>query len=155
MKNSVGTCVMFYLLIMQSGDVEINPGPAKYPCGICEKNVGWNAKAIQCDCCDVWFHVKCANIGPESFKVLNKTEVTWICTHCGIPNLSSYHCIDLDELKSENTYQPLSGDTSSALRELDQSIGNFGISTPKYFQPPNSNVKDSTTMLQMCHPSRM
>ena len=25
------------------GDVEMNPGPPKYPCGICSKNVNWHA----------------------------------------------------------------------------------------------------------------
>ena len=31
------------------GGVEMNPEPPKYPCGICNKNVNWNTKAIQCD----------------------------------------------------------------------------------------------------------
>ena len=70
-------------------------------CGICSKNVNWNAKAIQCDGCDVWFHARCANISPESFKALNKTEVKWIRNHCGIPNTSTHHSIDLDDLKNQ------------------------------------------------------
>ena len=36
-KNNVGSCLVFHLLIMPSGDVEMNPGPPKYPCGICSK----------------------------------------------------------------------------------------------------------------------
>ena len=118
MKNNVGYCLVFYLLVMQSGDVEMNRGPPKYPCGICSKNVNWNAKAIQCDGCDVLFHARCANIGPESFKALNKTEVTWICNHCGIPNTSTHHSIDLDDLKSVNSFQVISPDSKNMLFEL-------------------------------------
>ena len=38
-----------YMLILQAGDIQIQPGPTyiKYPCGICSKNVNWNAKALQ------------------------------------------------------------------------------------------------------------
>ena len=85
MKNNVGSCLVFYLLIMQSGDVEMNPGPPKYPCGICSKNVNWNAKAIQCDGCDVWFHARCANIGPESFKALTKLKLHGYATLAAFP----------------------------------------------------------------------
>ena len=82
------------------------PGP-KYPCGICSKNVGWNGKNIQCDGCDIWYHAKCANIGPDSFKALEPSHVTWICIRCGLPNLSSQHCIDIEELVDKNYFTPL------------------------------------------------
>ena len=128
MKNSVGTCVMFYFLIMQSGDIELNCCPTKYPCGICNnKNVDWNAKSIQCDSCYIWFHAKCGNIGPESFKILNKTEVKWICKYCSIPYHSSYHCIDLDELRSENIYQTISSDNTSVM--LNEPTDNIRLTT--------------------------
>ena len=139
MKSDVGTCVLFYLLIMQSEDVEVNPGPAKYPCGICDRNVGWNAEAMQCDSCDIWYHTERANIGPDSFNTLNKTEVTWICTYCGIPNLSSYRCMDLDELKSETIYQTIGSEnisvTSSGINR------NAGIATPQSFSTPKQGSK--------------
>ena len=57
------------------GDVEMNPRPPNYPCEICNKNVNWNAKAIQCDGCDVWFHARYANIGPETFKVRKMAKI--------------------------------------------------------------------------------
>ena len=31
----------------------------KFPCSICNKNVLNNQKAIQCDSCDLWCHIKC------------------------------------------------------------------------------------------------
>lgn len=44
-------CKMFHLLILQSGDIEINPGPPKYECGISKTMLGgaqkpFNATAV-------------------------------------------------------------------------------------------------------------
>jgi hypothetical protein len=61
-----------YLIIMQCGDIEIQPGLGKYPCGVCHKRVTWNAKAVQCEDCDVWFHSACLNIGPKTYRDLGK-----------------------------------------------------------------------------------
>ena len=33
-----------------------------YPCGICTKKVGQRRKAIQCDLCNFWNHIKCDEI---------------------------------------------------------------------------------------------
>ena len=30
-----------------------------YPCGICQKNVNNNQKAIECSNCKYWIHIKC------------------------------------------------------------------------------------------------
>ena len=50
-------------LLMLSGNIEVNPGPIyKYPCGICSKPTKSNQKAIQCDFCDIWHHVKCIHL---------------------------------------------------------------------------------------------
>jgi Zn finger protein HypA/HybF involved in hydrogenase expression len=43
---SVGPCIWTILLL--SGDIEINPGPSKCPCGICKPTVASNHRAIQC-----------------------------------------------------------------------------------------------------------
>ena len=31
----------------------------KFPCSICESSVMSNQKAIQCDSCNLWAHIKC------------------------------------------------------------------------------------------------
>jgi hypothetical protein len=61
------------MLIIQAGDIQIQPGPTyiKYLCGICSKNVNWNAKALQCDGCDIWYHTKCSNVGLHDINVIN------------------------------------------------------------------------------------
>lgn len=74
----------------------IHPGPIKYPCGLCSKNVVCNAKAIQGDGCEyLWYHSKCANIDPHYFSLLQRTSLSCICTKCGTPNISFHHSIDL------------------------------------------------------------
>ena len=35
-----------YLLIESGGDILVNPGPPKHPCGLCNKAVRSNQKAI-------------------------------------------------------------------------------------------------------------
>lgn len=109
MENNVGSCLMFYLLIMQLGAVEINPGPPKYSCRICNKNLA-----------DILFHARCTSIGPESVKALNETEVTWICLPCGISNISSHLSIDLYDLPSENSFQAIATSSFSKFIEYHQ-----------------------------------
>ena len=45
-----------YLLIL-SGDINLHPGPVKYPCSVCAKPV--RKKIISCEKCGLWLHKKC------------------------------------------------------------------------------------------------
>lgn len=85
------SAIYLYMLILQAGDIQIQPGPTyiKYPCGICSKNVNWNAKALQCDGCDIWYHTKCSNVPPHIYKALQGNNLSWICFQCGLPNFST------------------------------------------------------------------
>ena len=49
-----------HLLLMLSGQVELNPGPytPKFPCQICSKAVKWGQRALACDNCDQWCHTE-------------------------------------------------------------------------------------------------
>lgn len=42
-------------------------------------------RAIQCDDCDHWFHVKCINMAEPEFLHLTNTKTSWICTSCICP----------------------------------------------------------------------
>jgi hypothetical protein len=44
------------LLILVSADIHSNPGPVKFPCGVCEKPVGKNDRALECEACSYWVH---------------------------------------------------------------------------------------------------
>ena len=65
----------------------------RFPCGICNKSVMNNQKAIECDSCGKWIHTKCngtTNNEYEELKLLNEMaendpniicEVWW-CLRC-------------------------------------------------------------------------
>ena len=81
--------IFFLLILLLSGDIEINPGPSfKYPCGRCERPVKSNQKGIQCDLCDKWYHVNCEHISSESYHLLANNTDEWFCGLCSLPPLS-------------------------------------------------------------------
>ena len=43
------------------------------PCGTCSKRVGKRMRAVQCDICNFWNHIKCDNIDPKYSGVNNVT----------------------------------------------------------------------------------
>ncbi|CAC5390337.1 MLL1 [Mytilus coruscus] len=90
------------------------------------KKVAWNAKAIQCDGCDIWIHSKCANIVPHSLSLLQRTSLNWICTctNCGIPSTSLHHKIDLDDFSSINVYSPPLSKLNSKINNADSLTNN-------------------------------
>ena len=52
-----------YLSILVSGDIHSNPGPKarkiSNPCTVCQKGVIKSSKAVSCDECDMWTHIRC------------------------------------------------------------------------------------------------
>ena len=54
----------------------------KYPCGICEKSVKSNHKAVQCDICNLWSHTKCNNISRNEYSLLETSDKKWACVKC-------------------------------------------------------------------------
>ena len=40
----------------------------KFFCGICNKSVKDNQKAIQCDSCDLWIHIVCNDISDDNLN---------------------------------------------------------------------------------------
>ena len=49
---------------------------AKWPCGVCGKDVGNNS--IQCSSCQKWVHKKCSGIKGSMYKVMKSI----ICRGC-------------------------------------------------------------------------
>ena len=60
-------------ILLLSGDAQLNPGPPtrapKYPCGECSKNANSSHKAMECEDCLMWYHIKCANMGDNIYQV--------------------------------------------------------------------------------------
>ncbi|XP_072043590.1 uncharacterized protein [Amphiura filiformis] len=115
------------LLIAQSHDTEMNPGPyaPKYPCGVCKKAVRWSRTrtAVAYDTCNTWYHTDCMGMSSLTYQGLNRSDVSWICAACDTPNHSS-SILDsyLSETETENKFQALSDlDTSTINSSVDSS----------------------------------
>ena len=54
----------------------------KFPCKICKKPVAQNHKAVFCDICDTWVHIKCNKINNQTYNILKKEKVSWSCIEC-------------------------------------------------------------------------
>ena len=90
---------MSILIILLSGDIQINPGPNSdndtctsteetYPCGVCDIPVLDSDKAIDCDECGMWLHINCIGITNKEYKALHNKSFQWICFGCSTPNFS-------------------------------------------------------------------
>ena len=89
------------MLLLLYGDVEVNPGPIQYPCGICGCSVRSNQKGVQCDLCDCWFHAKCESISCNIYSYLTVNEsCCWLCTRCALPQFddSLFNVSDMPSL---------------------------------------------------------
>ena len=63
----------YFLLLLLSGDIEINPGPIN-PCSICLRSVARNHRAILCDNCNLWSHIKCYSMSCMDYNNLSKLD---------------------------------------------------------------------------------
>ena len=52
------------------------------PCGICKKAVAINHRAIQCDVCKFWVHIKCNNVTPPKYEEYMDDDDPWLCINC-------------------------------------------------------------------------
>lgn len=75
--------LVFWVLL--SGDVHVNPGPVCFPCGRCEKPVASNHRGLCCDCCDKWWHMKCAGVSAYEYRRLASCSDDWLCPVCCLP----------------------------------------------------------------------
>ena len=57
-----------------------------FPCSVCNKNVLNNQKAIQCDSCNLWFHIKSDGTSIETYNnfILSEDSETWHCLLCKV-----------------------------------------------------------------------
>ena len=53
--------------------------PVKFPCKICEKSVAENLKAVCCNTCNIWVHIKCNKISTNIYNILKKKNTSWCC----------------------------------------------------------------------------
>ena len=54
----------------------------KFPWRVCTKNVYDKDKAVQCDLCELWIHIKCSNLNYLDYRYLQNCNESWYCIEC-------------------------------------------------------------------------
>ena len=128
------------LVILQSHDCHPNPGPRtpKYPCQVCGKACRWSKtiKSVACSNCELWYHKDCMQMNMAIYEALGKTDVSWCCFKCGIPNFDT--CLFED---FEATLDTSWNSSSTGNGSFD--ISNIGH--PKSASPPNPRNRQPVT----------
>ena len=65
----------------------------KNPCSICKFNVHNNHKAIFCDICQFWTHLKCTSFSSAEYIALSNSPEDWFCPSC-IAELFPFNQLD-------------------------------------------------------------
>ena len=112
-----------YWLLILAGDVELNPGPTKYPCTVCKKAVRSNQHGLCCNGCELWTHAKCCGIAEGEYQRMARLETfSWRCPLCICTELpfsdSSLLNVSLslaDQSNTSQTFSPLDECTSRAV----------------------------------------
>lgn len=71
--------------LITSGDICPNPGPATSAnkCPVCQRTIAINHRAISCDKCDLWCHMKCGKVSAREYKQTQNTHgLNWMCPVC-------------------------------------------------------------------------
>ena len=63
----------------------------KYSCGVCQKSVNANQKAIFCNNCSLWYHRKCNGTSIKEYEILlnENDDIPWLCIMCSIDVMAS------------------------------------------------------------------
>ena len=97
-----------------------------YPCGICQKNVNKNQKAILCTNCSNWIHIKCNGTSDTEYNqimdnndVLSEEEIDkieWFCNKCRILKTAQIFPFGLEDDKEVQNI--MHSDSMKALENL-------------------------------------
>ena len=106
--NTVASLRLARLII--AGDISPNPGPkhaeaGTIKCNNCSRKIAVNHRAIRCESCRMWFHIKCGGVTAKEFTLLQTGGTrSWDCKKCifnSLPNVisprSTYYSSDSDD----------------------------------------------------------
>lgn len=73
---------IIWTILLISGDISLNPRPDKHLCGLVLQASCQNLRAVLCEACNHWCHIKCANISLTEYAALSKSDDPWLCCDC-------------------------------------------------------------------------
>lgn len=80
-RYSNSTSTFQIIRIVTSGDISPNPGPNK--CSGCSKTVSQNHRAVNCESCKLYYHIKCGGVTQKDYMRMKQAkDLSWTCTTC-------------------------------------------------------------------------
>ena len=70
------------LILILSGDISVDPGPPKHPCGYCYKTVAKYHRAVLCEAYNYCSHIKCDKVSSTEYISLSNSDELWLCGEC-------------------------------------------------------------------------
>ena len=102
-----------------------NPGPMDI-CKSCNKGCRKKQKAIECNHCENWYHMKCINMANLEFLHLTNPKASWICIACICPLASG--------MSSSNEFERISTNNLSDITcEVNDSEPMSAVNLLSYF----------------------
>ncbi len=100
---------LLYLILLLCADIEMNPGPSRYHCGVCNCPVANNHRAVQCDDCDIYVDIKCDGMTSKEYDCFNKHRwLSWECWTFRVTNITD--SFFQEEIELSNSFSSLSDD---------------------------------------------
>ena len=101
-------------------------------CEVCRREVREEQEGIACDMCRIWFHIGCAKVSMEEYKVLQKSKrMKWYCEKCDCKMHNNSAVISEQKIKMvrmENDQREIKekmGELQSEIESLKQIILNL------------------------------
>ena len=133
---------------------------AKFPCKICENSVARNHKAIQCDKCHLWVHIKCNKTNTQTYRLLERDGTTWYCISCSkdlFPffslNDNDFHTtIQGQKIKFISVNKKRSSSENVLLDKLSDAINGENLeNSSSFFDIDNVNTEFSKNQFDRIH----
>ena len=91
-----------------------------YPCSVCKKSVLYQHKAICCDHCNQWVHIKFNNLNDLDYNLLKSKNENWYCILCTPEILPFCQINEKVSISKENLNK-----STDALFNLMNQLNNF------------------------------
>lgn len=127
--------------LLSCGDISPNLGPApncdKYVCSVCCRSVAHNHRAIQCDVCLYWCHIKCGKVTPAEYTKLASLTVSfpWSCPTFVITTSKN---LPFSDIRNPSPGLDLSSDADTSI--LYESSDSINIVHVQPTPSPNSSL---------------
>lgn len=93
-------------------------------CPLCSKLVSDKDLALECEVCEMWFHIKCQNLSEAEYKFIGEHDsVHWYCTLCNknvAPLLQMFGNLKQRQDKLEENFGMLHKDVDKVLIDIKE-----------------------------------